>query len=261
MVRTIAPLVYYDRVDGTYIKVGTGSWQHWLSKNTSFRYESFWGGFTAYQEYRGEELFWVAHRQVQEQIKHADLGTSQDLTVAHLVDTAKKLGATNTAPWEGKHQTQNTYETFSNAYETSSNALDTIPKAEHREINAVSQWCIFYTHPNGRVEFLGACWEKEQAITQLQNFIMSAHYSNLVADLPNGISGNYGIREEWVIPTGYTQTRSKTDEFNTKPTTKEVELTHEVSKLRHQISELQKQIEQERSLNSNNDTSIKFIWN
>jgi hypothetical protein len=256
MVRTIAPLVYYDRVDGTYIKVGTGSWQHWLSKNTSFRYESFWGGFTAYQEYRGEELFWVAHRQVQEQIKRADLGTSHDLTVAHLVDTAKKLGASNTAPWEGKCQTQNTYE-------TSSNALDAIPKAEDREIemNAVSQWCIFYTHPNGQVEFLGACWEKEQAITQLQNFIMSAHYSNLVADLPNGISGNYAIREELVIPTGYTQTRGKTQEFNTKATTKEVELTHEVSQLRHQISDLQKQVDRERSLDSNNDTSTKFIWN
>lgn len=256
MVRTIAPLVYHDRVDGSYIKVGTGSWQHWLSKNKRFRYESFWGAFTACQEYRGEELVWVAYRQVQEQIKCADLGTNQNLTVAHLVDTAKKLTASDTSPWEGKSQTRKNSETLNNLLE-----VEVTSTTENRDINPLSQWCIFYNHPNGRIEFLGACWEKEQAITQIQNFIMSAHYSNLVGDLPSGTLGNYAIREELVIPIGSTQARGKAHEFNSRTATKELELMDEISQLRHQVLELQKQVDRERTLNSNSGISTKFMWN
>jgi hypothetical protein len=81
MVRITPPLVYYNKVDGTYIKIGTGSWQHWLNKNRIFRYESFWGSFTAYKEYREEETIWYANRGVKERVRSAYLGSNQDLTL------------------------------------------------------------------------------------------------------------------------------------------------------------------------------------
>jgi hypothetical protein len=113
MLRVTPPLVYYDKVDGTYIKVGTGSWQHWLNENRSFRYESFWGSFTAYKEHRGEEIVWYANRCVKEQLRRADLGESRDLTLNKLIDTAKQLSDQNTTYWELKSQTHQIFETQS----------------------------------------------------------------------------------------------------------------------------------------------------
>ena len=91
MVRISPPLVYYDKVDGTYIKVGTGSWQHWLNKNESFRYESFWGSFTAYKEHRGEVTIWYANRTIKEKARSVYLGNNHDLTLDNLLETAKEL--------------------------------------------------------------------------------------------------------------------------------------------------------------------------
>lgn len=252
MVRTIAPLVYYDRVDGTYINMGTGSWLYWLSQNRSFRYESFWGSFIACKEHRGEEIVWIAYRRVKEQQRCADLGRSEDLTLNNLLDTAKKLSASNTTPWDGKRQTNNTFETSSNQAEAISKVIET---------NAVRQWCIFYTHPNGREEFLGAFGKKEQALNQLQNILKPAYSSESIGSLSGQTSDCYEVREELVIPIGYTGKRFETNSFETKATTKEVELLTQVSELRQQLSKLQRQLEQERRLNSNNDASVKFIWN
>lgn len=254
MVRTIAPLVYHNRVDETHIQIGTGSWQLWLSKNSRFRYESFWGSFIACKEQRGEEIVWIAYRQFKEELRRADLGSSKDLTVNKLVDTAKELTVNDTNPWEGNSKKKKTFN-------TSSPKLEVIPKAKEIEMNAVRQWCILYTHPDGRVEFLGACWEKEQALTQIQNFLNQAPYSEAVGDLYRGTSDRYELREELVMPSGYTQKRSELSRFDARTTTKETELIEEVSQLRHQLSDLQKQLDRERSLNSKNDTSVKFIWN
>jgi hypothetical protein len=137
MVRSIAPLVYYDRVDGTYIKIGTGSWLHWLAHKESFKYESFWGSFIACKEQQGEETFWIAYRRVKEQQRCANLGLSEDLTVENLLDTAKKLSASNMKPWEGKHSTLNLYETLDNQSET-------IPKS-HRDECGSSVVHFLYT--------------------------------------------------------------------------------------------------------------------
>lgn len=252
MVRTIAPLVYYDRVDGTYIKIGTGSWLHWLAQNRSFRYESFWGSFIACKERRGEEIFWMAYRRFKDQQRCAELGDSTDLTLNKLLDTARKLSASNMTPWEGQHQTQNNGEYYSYQPELISNGI---------EINSVRQWCIFYTHPNGDVDFLGACWEEEQAFNQLKNLLMSAESSEPFSRLNDKAPGRYEVREELVIPNGYTPTRLQTDRFDTQINNKEIELLQQVSDLREQLSKLQRQLEQERRLNSMNDASAKFLWN
>lgn len=246
MVRSIAPLVYYDRVDGTYIKIGTGSWLHWLAQNKSFRYESFWGSFIACKEQQGEETFWIAYRRVKDQQRSADLGLSEDLTVENLLDTAKKLSASNTKPWQSQYQTLNSYEVLQDSPET-------IPKAI--EQNAARQWCIFYTHPDGREEFLGASWKKEQALNHLQNLLAPNFPSELMGGLPGNLSNCYDVREEWVIPIGYTQTPLERHSFDSQPSTQEVELRTQVSHLQQQISKLQMQLEQERHLNTN------FIWN
>lgn len=128
MVRTTPPLVYYDNVDGTYIKVGTGSWQHWLNKNQSFRYESFWGSFTAYKEYRGEETIWYANRSVKEGIRSTYLGGNQDLTLDKLLETAKQLSGWDASYWELQSQTNKTCETGSS---------DT--KVTHKEVELLQQ--------------------------------------------------------------------------------------------------------------------------
>ncbi len=229
MVRTIAPLVYYNRVDGTYIKVGTGSWQQWLSQNSRFTYESFWGSFTACKEYQGEEIFWLAYRRVKEQTRCAYLGASKDLTVDKLVDTAKQLSASDTTYREYKSQTKKNCKTSRNESEA---ILQEI------ERNAVSLWCIFYTHPDGRVEFMGGCWEKDQALTQIQNLLKQAHDSLSVGDMIDVLPGSYEVREELVLPVGYPQKRFETNSFGTEATTKEVELLHQVSELRHHLSDL-----------------------
>jgi hypothetical protein len=246
MVRSIGPLVYYDRVDGTYIKIGTGSWLHWLAQNKSFRYESFWGSFIACKEQQGEETFWIAYRRVKEQQRCANLGLSEDLTVENLLDTAKKLTASNIKPWEGKHSTLN-------PDEISHNQSETIPKAI--ELNAARQWCIFYTHPDGREEFLGASWQKEQALNHLQNLLAPDFQSELMGGLPGKSSNRYEVREELIIPLEYTQTRLERNSFDSQASTQEVELRTQVSELRQQISKLERQLEQERHLNTN------FIWN
>ncbi len=113
MVRISPPLVYYDKVDGTYIKVGTGSWQHWLHKNGSFRYESFWGSFTAYKEHRGEEIVWYANRSVKEKARSAYLGSNHDLTLDKLLEMAKQLRGWDISYGELKSQTHTTCETRS----------------------------------------------------------------------------------------------------------------------------------------------------
>lgn len=254
MVRAIAPLVYFDRVDGTHIKINTGSWQLWLAKNSSFRYESFWGCFTACKELRGEEVFWIAYRYFKDQLRRGDLGTSHNLTLDNLIDMAKKLTAGNTTPWGCKNQTKKNQDIYNDG-------LEPISAGKERETNAIRQWCIFYTHPDGRSEFLGACWEKEQAFSQIQNLLKQAQYCASVGDLYRGTAVNYEVREELVIPIGYTQKRCETNSSDTNATTKEVELLDEVSQLRNQLSELQKQLDRERSLDSNNDASVKFIWN
>lgn len=252
MVRTIAPLVYYDRVDGTYIKMGTGSWLHWLAQNRSFRYESFWGSFMACKERRGEDIVWMAYRRFKDQQRCAELGASEDLTLNNLLDTAKKLSASNMAPWEGKSQIQNADEYYSYKPDLISNTI---------EINSVRQWCIFYTHLNGDVEFLGACWEEEQAFNQLKNLLMPAESPEPFSRLNDKVPGRYEVREELVIPIGYTPTRLQTNRFDTQRNNKEIELLQQVSDLREQLSKLQRQLEQERRLNSMNDASAKFLWN
>ncbi|AFZ16332.1 hypothetical protein [Allocoleopsis franciscana] len=246
MIRSIAPLVYYDHVDSTYIKIGTGSWLHWLAQNKSFRYESFWGSFIACKEQQGEETFWIAYRRVKEQQRSADLGFTEDLTVENLLDTAKKLSASNTRPWDGKHPTPS-------PDENPHNQSETIPQGI--ELNAARQWCIFYIHPDGREEFLGASWKKEQALNYLQNLLALNFPSELISSLPGNRSNRYEVREELVIPIGYTQTRLERNSFGFQASTQEIELRTQVSQLRQQISKLQRQLDQERHLNS------KFIWN
>ncbi len=196
MVRISAPLVYYDKVDGTYINVGTGSWQQWLNKNSSFRYESFWGSFTAYKEHEGTEIFWLAKRRVKEEPRSAYLGSNKDLLLEKLVDTAKQLNTSNTTYWESKSQIHTT--SASNSSES-----DSLRISQEIETNAVRQWCIFYTHPDGRVEFMGGCWEKDQALTQIQSLKKQAYYSEPVSDATYVPSGTYDVREELVLPVGY----------------------------------------------------------
>jgi len=254
MVRTIAPLVYSDRVDGAHIKIGTGSWQIWLSKNKSFRYESFWGSFTAYKEYQGEEIFWIAYRRVQEEIRQADLGDSKNLTVDKLIDTAKKISASDTTPWEGQRQTQKSTEIFSNE-------LEAIPKAKEIETLAVRQWCIFYHHLDGQVEFLGACWEKEHALNRVQYFQGLAHSSESMGGLYSKRAESYEIRQEMVVAIDHTQKKWDTNSWANRTKNKEIELLQQIEKLRYQLSKMQKQLEQERYLNTNNNASRKFIWN
>lgn len=251
MVRSLAPLVYYDRVDGTYIKVDTGSWQQWLNKNSRFRYESFWGSFTAFKEHRGEKIVWLAYQCDKEQPQRAYLGTSKDLTLDNLIDTAKELNAVKTSCWERKIQKKESCETFSNESEAIPNEIET---------NAVRLWCIFYTHPDGRVEFRGGCWEKEQALTRIQNLLKADRASESVGKLTDGTSGRYEVRQELVLPMGYTQ-KCETNSFDTKATSSKAELLAQVSELRHQLSELQKQLDQQRRLNSNSDAAVKFLWN
>jgi IS1 family transposase len=252
MARTLAPLVYHNRVDGTYIKVGTGSWQHWLNNNSNFRYESFWGSFTACQEQQGEEIVWLAYRRVEEQLRRAYLGTNKDLTLETLVDTAKRLSASNTSSWEGKTQVHK-------SDETSTTELKTIsPEAG---ISPVRHWCIFYTRPSGQVEFIGAFWEKEQALTQIQSLVKCARDSRSNGNVADALPGTYEIKEELVLPASYIQQGHNTTSFEVEPTTKELELLHQVSELRHRLSELQRQLDQERRLHNNSDESVKFIWN
>ncbi|HEY9835151.1 MAG TPA: hypothetical protein V6D26_31670 [Stenomitos sp.] len=246
MFRSIAPLVYYDRVDGTYIKIGTGSWLHWLAQNKSFRYESFWGSFIARKEHQGEETFWIAYRRVKEQPKCVELGISEDLTVEHLLDTARRLSASNMKPWEGQHPSPNSDK---NPQDQSA----TLPKA--RELNATRQWCIFCTHPDGREEFLGASWKKEQALNQLHNILASDLPFEFMGGLPGSSSNRYEVREELIIPINSTRTRLDKNSLNSQASTQEVELRTQVSQLQQQISQLQKQLQQERNLNTH------FIWN
>ena len=110
MVRISPPLVYYDKVDGTYIKVGTGSWQHWLNNNQSFRYESFWGSFTAYKEHPGEETIWYANRCIKEKARNVYLGSNHDLTLDKLLETAKELRGWDISYGEFKSQMHKTGE-------------------------------------------------------------------------------------------------------------------------------------------------------
>jgi hypothetical protein len=252
MVRTLVPLVYYNRVDGTYINVGTGSWQHWLYHNSRFRYESFWGSFTACKEQQGEEIVWLAERRVEEQLRRVYLGTNRDLTLEKLVNTAKQLSLSDTTCWERKSQTKNTGQ-------TSNQELEII--SQETEMNAVRQWCIFYTHPSGQVEFIGACSAKEQALAHIQNLVKLNRYSESVDNGHNALLGSYEVKEELVLPVGYTQKNHEITHFDGEPTTKEVELLHQVSQLRHRLSELQRQVDQERKLHNNYDDSVKFIWN
>ena len=255
MVRILAPLVYYDRVDGTYIKVGTGSWQRWLSQTPRFRYESFWGSFTVCQEHRQEEIIWLAYHQFKEQLRCADLGTSIDLTLDQLINAAKQLNAseaTYAVYWGNKNQKKQLGESFGNNSEGFSQEIET---------NAVRQWCIFYTHPNGRVEFLGAFWEREQALSQIQKFLKLTHSSESMGNLQDISSCNYEVKEELIIPVRYSQSSFGTHRLNGKLTTNEVALLNQVSQLRHQIAELQKQVDQKHQLNTHSDGSMNFLWN
>ena len=252
MVRHLAPLVYYDRVDGTYIKVGTGSWQHWLSKNSCFRYESFWGSFTACKEYRENEGVWLAYRHFKEEPRWAELGISHNLILEKLIDTAKYLNARKTDCWEGKIQPDNNRDTP---------ILKSITNALGIELKAVRQWCIFYTHSNGKEEFMGACWEKDQALAKIQNFIKLAHYPENVNDWTSGSQGRYEVKEELVLPLSDIPSQRNTNNFHASAINKEVELLHQISKLRHQLSELQKRLNQEQRFNTNENNSPKFLWN
>ena len=163
-----------------------------------------------------------------------------------MLDTAKKLSASNTRPWDGKHPTLN-------PDENPHNQSETIPQGI--ELNAARQWCIFYTHPDGREEFLGASWKKEQALNYLQNLLAPNFPSELINSLSGNISNRYEVREELVIPLGYTQTKLERNSFGFQASTQEIELRTQVSQLRQQISKLQRQLDQERHLNFN------FIWN
>lgn len=247
MFYTLAPLVYYDRVDASHIKIGTGSWQVWLSKTKSFRYESFWGSFMACQENQGEDVIWSAYRRVTEGVRRVELGMSKDLTLEKLVDTAKRLKASNTSPWEGRGQTQQNMETC--YYEK----LETIPKTKTIQPKVIRQWCIFSHHQDGQVEFLGACWDKEQALNQMQQLTNSARsYEE---------ASNYEMKEELVIPIGSGLKRLETNKLIPEARTKEIELLNQIAKLRQKVSELQKQLEQERYLNAHNHASVKYMWN
>lgn len=198
MVRALAPLVYCDRVDGTHIQVGTGSWQVWLTKTISFRYESLWGSFTACKEYRGNETFWLAYRQVKEQLRCAELGATHDLTVDQLIDTVKQLNASNITPWVGKSHNSKISEAVSDKSDNFSEAI---------EANAVRQWCIFYTHPNEYLEFVGAYWEKQQALEQLHLLVKPDSSQELGSDLLSKLLIHYQVREELVFPIGYVPQR------------------------------------------------------
>jgi hypothetical protein len=253
MLRTIAPLVYHDRVDAAHIRIGTGSWQVWLAKNKSFRYESFWGSFTACKEHRGAEAVWIAYRHIKEQVRQAELGTNQDLTVEKLVDTAKRLCASDTAPWEGRVKTTQNCQSYSNELESS-------PKSKQIEIQSVRQWCIFYNHPDGQKEFLGACWEKEQALNRIQQLKNSAQYYESTDGVYRGIAERYEITEELVTPLDSMQKRYETARLGNGAKTKEKDLLNQIAKLRQQISELQNKLDQEQRLNANH-ASVKFIWN
>jgi IS1 family transposase len=254
MASTITPIVYYDRVDENHIRVGTGSWLIWLSKNSCFRYESFWGFFTACQEQQGEEIIWTAYRRVKEQLRCTKLGSNKNLTLDKLVNTAKQLSASDTDPWKGRRQIKQIDKT--STYQVSANF-----RSPAIEMDAVRQWCIFYNHPDGRVEFLGACWQREQALHQIQELLTSAHYSDSMSDLYGRTSSRYELREELVMPAGCKQRSHETNNFETNVTNQEVEIPQEVSELRRQLSELQKQLEQARQFKTNNDVSVKFIWN
>lgn len=255
MVRILAPLVYYDRVDGTYIKVGTGSWQRWLSQTPRFRYESFWGSFTVCQEHQREEIVWLAYQQFKEQLRCADLGTSINLTLDKLINTAKQLNASETTYavyWGNKNSKKQLGESLANTSENFSQEIET---------NAVRQWCIFYTHPNGQVEFLGAFWEREEALCQIKKFLKLAHPSESRENLQDIASYNYEVKEELIIPVSYSQSSFETHTLNGKPTNNEVALLNQVSQLRHQIAELQKQVDEKHQLNTHCDGSMNFLWN
>jgi hypothetical protein len=253
MLRTIAPLVYHDRVDAAHIRIGTGSWQVWLSQNTSFRYESFWGSFTACKEHRGAEAIWIAYRHIKEQVRQAELGTNQDLTVEKLVDTAKRLSASDMAPWEGRVKTNNTCKVYRPELESN-------PKSQQIEAQLVHQWCVFYNHLDGQREFLGACWEKEHALNRIQQLKDSAQHSESTNDVYRGIAERYEIKEELVTPLDFIQKRYETHRLGIKAKTKEKDLLNQIAKLRQQIAELQNKLEQEQRLNANH-ASVKFIWN
>lgn len=223
MVRITPPLVYYDKVDGTYIKVGTGSWLQWLDKNSSFRYESFWGCFPVYKEYQGEEIFWLAQRQVKDEIRSVYLGESKDLTLDKLLETANHFSGRDYRYWERNNQTNKAGKI---------NSLKSEVITKEIKMNAVPQWCIYYTPPDGRVEFMGGCWEKEQAFSQIQKLKKQAQYSESLGDPSYIPRGTYEVREELVTPVGYTNKSYEINSFDTKATTKEVEPDSDKFRLR-----------------------------
>jgi hypothetical protein len=141
-----------------------------------------------------------------------------------------------------------------------SNELESSPKSKQIEIQSVRQWCIFYNHPDGQKEFLGACWEKEQALNRIQQLKNSAQYYESTDGVYRGIAERYEITEELVTPLDSMQKRYETARLGNGAKTKEKDLLNQIAKLRQQISELQNKLDQEQRLNANH-ASVKFIWN
>jgi hypothetical protein len=108
---------------------------------------------------------------------------------------------------------------------------------------------------------MGGCWEKSQALAQIENLKKHAHPSESRNNSDYVQLGTYEIKEELVLPVGYTTISCETKSFGTMLTSKEVELLHQISDLKKQLSTLQKQVDQERLLNANPNDPVQFLWN
>lgn len=91
-------LTWYDEyanLTNTVGAVGSAEWLDWLEAAGahSFRYESDLGAFTAIKEKRRGRPVWYAHRRRAGHLKRVYLGRSENLTVAKLAETARKLNS------------------------------------------------------------------------------------------------------------------------------------------------------------------------
>ncbi len=73
------------------IQVGSQAWFDWISKATSFRYESSSGSFTAVKEPKKSGDYWTAHRRVAGKLRRSYLGLGTDLVLYKLESTATVL--------------------------------------------------------------------------------------------------------------------------------------------------------------------------
>lgn len=79
---------------GVVVEIGSSLWFNWLSRNTSFRFESGFAGedsFTARKHQRDSGDFWYAYRKVAGKLRNAYLGKTESLTVGKMLVVAAKL--------------------------------------------------------------------------------------------------------------------------------------------------------------------------